>query len=97
MTVDGPTRWSGVFEVMNVIERIERGYYPGLQRWGFSNPYKGGFSWDGNSRGCNESMSWVVVDDVTFEGDDVSGITLRFHQLCDGNTDGLYGAVRWSR
>lgn len=92
---DASSSWSGTFEAMNVIERIETGYYPELQRWGFSNPLRGGFSWTGRSSGCNESRSWVVIDAVRFEGDLITAITMRFEQRCDGKEAALRGAVRW--
>ena len=92
-----PVRLRSSFQVMNVIDRIQTGYYPGLQREGFSNPYTGGFSLTLGSRGCNESRSWVVVDEVSFEGEDVSHIEMRFEQYCDAGTDPVRGAFRWTR
>ena len=92
-----PVRARGSFQVMNVIDRIQPGYYPGLQREGFSNPYTGGFSLGLGSRGCNRSRSWVVVDDVEFDGEDVAHVQMRFEQYCDNGAAPIRGVFRWTR
>jgi hypothetical protein len=82
------------FKGMNTITRIEKGYYPGLQRYAFSNALKGGLSVGSPGRGCNTSMGWVMVDDVVYVNGALSSILMRFEQSCDGLPP-LRGILRW--
>jgi hypothetical protein len=87
--------WSGEFEAMNAVSRIEPGYYPDLIRWPFHNPAKGGLDWFGQGRGCNTLQGWFAVDRVTYVGSTLTALEMRFEQHCDGATPALRGAIRW--
>ena len=89
--------WIGAFKGMNSITRIEQGYYADLQRFPFHNPAKGGLSWSGNGRGCNQLNGWFIVDSVAYIGSDLNSIDLRFEQYCDGAGSALNGKVHWSQ
>ena len=91
----GVEGWSGDFEAMNTVSRIEPGYYPDLIRWPFHNPAKGGLSWFGQGRGCNTLEGWFAVDRVTYVGNTLTALEMRFEQHCDGSTPALRGAIRW--
>ena len=97
VAVEGAESWRGEFQAMNVIPDLEVGYYGDLQRYPFHNPVKGGLSWTGEGRGCNRLEGWFNVDSVTYTGDTLTSIELRFRQNCEGNTSGLLGAIRWSQ
>jgi hypothetical protein len=88
--------WIGEFEPMNTISRVEAGYYPGLQRFPFHNPAKGGFDWSGNGRGCSTSESWVAVDKITYSLTTVTALDLRFEQHCNGLPAALHGAIHFT-
>ena len=79
---------------MNTLSRLEVGYYGDLQRYPFHNPVKGGLSWSGEGRGCNTLTGWFVVDSLTYDGNTLTAIDLRFQQHCDGGP-ALNGAVHW--
>jgi hypothetical protein len=87
--------WFGDFAAMAPLSAVARGYYPGLKRWPFHNPAKGGLSWAGQGRGCNALTGWFVIDQVTYSGDTLTGVDLRFEQHCEGDTPALRGAVHW--
>jgi hypothetical protein len=89
--------WSGDFQAMNSVTRPQVGYYPGLQRFPFHNPSKGGLSWSGNGRGCNELTGWFAIDSITYVGDVVTAVDLRFEQHCEGGTPALHGQIHWTR
>jgi hypothetical protein len=93
--VNGDESWNGQFQGMNTLMRIEAGYYGDLQRYPFHNPVKGGLSWSGEGRGCNTLTGWYVVDSVTYNGDSLEGIDLRFEQHCEGGGPALNGRIRW--
>ena len=95
--VSGAEHWSGDFRVMSALSRLERGYYPNLQRYPFHNPVRGGLSWTGEGRGCNTLLGWFAIDRVTYSGNTLTGIDLRFEQRCEGGTAALRGAIRWDR
>ena len=89
--------WSGDFQAMNGVSRPQVGYYPDLQRYPFHNPAKGGLDWSGNGRGCNQLTGWFVIDSITYTGDLVTALDLRFEQHCEGVTPALSGQIHWTR
>jgi hypothetical protein len=80
---------------MDILTAPEAGYYGDLQRYPFHNPVKGGLNWSGEGRGCNTLTGWFVVDSVTYNGDALTAIDLRFEQHCDGGTSALHGEIHW--
>lgn len=96
VSIQGDERWSGRFQGMNTLSRLEVGYYGDLQRYPFHNPVKGGLSWTGEGRGCNILTGWFVVDSVTYVGVTLTAIELRFEQHCEGGVPALNGEIRWS-
>jgi hypothetical protein len=76
--------WLGTFQAMDSVEKIEHGYYPGLHRYPFHNPVKGGIGLTGNGRGCNKLSGWFVVDHVEYAQNTLIVIDLRFEQHCEG-------------
>jgi hypothetical protein len=95
VSIESTERWMGDFQVMNVLSRLEAGYYPDLQRYPFHNPVKGGLNWTGEGRGCDDVTGWFVIDSVTYDLTTLTAIELRFEQHCDGGGPALYGAIRW--
>lgn len=89
--------WSGQFQAMQALARLQPGYYGNLQRYPFHNPVAGGLSWSGQGRGCNRLRGWFVVDRVSYDISGLQSIELRFQQRCEEGTTALYGALRWSR
>jgi hypothetical protein len=95
VSVDGNEFWTGDFQAMSGLSFLEAGYYADLQRYPFHNPVKGGLSWAGEFRGCNQLTGWFVIDSVTYDGDTLSAIELRFEQRCDGDDAALHGEISW--
>lgn len=95
VNLDGDESWSGNFQGMNSIMRLEVGYYGDLRRYPFYNPAKGGLSWTGEGRACNTLTGWFVVDSVTYDGNDLMAIDLRFEQHCEGGSAALKGEIHW--
>jgi hypothetical protein len=87
--------WSGTFAVMNSINTLQVGYYPGLIRYPFNNPTKGGLSWSGQGRGCNTLTGWFALDHVTYTSNVLTSFDLRFEQHCEGGPAALHGAIHW--
>jgi hypothetical protein len=95
VNVEGLVRWSGEFKAMNGLQRLQQGYYGIVQRYPFHNPARGGLSWSMDSRGCNELSGWFMVDSVTYQGNQLDSVDLRFSQHCDGSVTPLRGRIRW--
>ena len=95
VNVDGLVRWSGEFKAMNALQRLQPGYYGTVQRYPFHNPARGGMAWSMDSRGCNRSNGWFMVDSVSFQGSQLQAVDLRFSQHCDGSMTPLRGRIRW--
>ena len=92
------TGWSGHFEPMSSLTRLEPGYYARLKGYPSQfNPARGGISWSGEGHGCNDSLGWFVVDSVSYEGSAMTALQARFEMYCDGSPGPLRGEVRWSR
>ncbi len=96
ITVTGDEGWRGNFEAMYNLPRLEVGYYGNLRRYPFHNPARGGLSWSGEGRGCNSLTGWFVVDSITYEGDAITAIEMRFEQHCEGREPALNGEIHWS-
>jgi hypothetical protein len=94
--VNGDQGWSGYFQAMSALTRLEPGYYGNLQRYPFHNPVRGGLSWSGEGRGCNTLTGWFVVDAVTYSGSTLTSIDLRFEQHCEGGGPALHGKIHWT-
>ena len=95
LSVNGDEGWSGDFQAMTSITRLQPGYYGDLERYPFYNPVRGGLDWGGEGRGCNTLRGWFVVDDVTYTGAALTAIDLRFEQHCEGAAPALHGAIHW--
>lgn len=95
VNVNGNESWTGNFLVMNTLTSLQSGYYPGLKRYPFSNPIKGGLDWSGESRGCNTLNGWFAIDNIRYENGVLKAIDLRFEQHCEGKTPALRGKIHW--
>ena len=95
--VDGDDTWRGRFEGMNSLSRFEVGYYGNLEQVPFHNPVRGGMDWRGEGRACGDVTGWFVVDSVTYVGETLTAIDLRFGQQCEGSTSALHGEIHWSQ
>jgi uncharacterized repeat protein (TIGR01451 family) len=96
LTVNGDEEWTGYFQAMNTLSDLQPGYYGNLQGFPGNNPAFGGIDWSGEGRGCNDATGWFVIDSVTYSGNTLDSIELRFEQHCEGFTPALHGLVRWS-
>lgn len=97
ITIQGDEEWTGIFQAMNTLTKLAPGYYPDLRRFGgTNNPAKGSLEWTGEGRGCNTLVGWFVVDELTYSGDTLTSIDLRFEQHCEGAQPALHGRIRWS-
>lgn len=94
ISINGDESWGGNFQAMNSINLLEAGYYGDLQRYPFHNPAKGGLNWSGEGRGCNTLTGWFVIDNLTYDGNTLTAIDLRFEQHCDGGP-ALNGEIHW--
>src|SRR5690606_28426562 len=95
VAVNGDTWWRASFAGMDVLERLEPGYYGSLQDYPFHNPAKGGIEWIGDARGCGFGRGWFVVDEITYDGAELESVAVRFEQSCYGDPP-AHGAIRWS-
>jgi len=82
---------------MSSIHRLQVGYYGSLKRYRVHNPTRGGLDWSGQGRGCNTLTGWVAVDRVTYVGNQITGLDLRFEQHCEGAAAALHGAIHWDQ
>ena len=93
--ISGDDFWGGVFQTMNSVSRPEIGYYGNLTQYPDHNPVRGGLSWGTMARSCEALTGWVVIDSVSYDGDTLTAIDLRFEQHCDGGIPALHGAIHW--
>jgi hypothetical protein len=93
IAVKGDEEWTGSFQTMSSLSDLRPGYYGNLI--GFPiNPALGGLSWSGEGRFC-DMTGWFVIDSVTYAGNSLDSIELRFEQHCEGVAPALHGLVRW--
>ena len=96
INIDGDLPWNGLIVGMNSMSQLQPGYYPGVLRAPFNNPVKGGVSWGGDMRGCNQSYGWFAIDNVNYTAGAITAIDLRFEQHCEGAAPALHGAIHWT-
>lgn len=97
LTVMGEEEWTGFFQAMNTLTKLAPGYYTDLHGFsGANNPAKGSLEWFGEGRGCSDLLGWFVIDELTYSGDTLTSIDLRFEQHCEGAQPALHGRIRWS-
>jgi hypothetical protein len=96
--VRGERYWFGTVYAMDSLARLQPGYYTGLQSGTWRNPRRGAFSWVADLERCLEdTRSWMAIDSVSYRGEVLSAIELRFEQRCAGGTaPPLRGKIRWS-
>lgn len=92
----GTSWWYGNFEAMELLSRLQPGYYPNAFRYPLNNPTRPGLSWYGDGRGCNKNTGWFVVDHISYEGALLTAFEARFEQNCDSSTGPLRGHVKWT-
>lgn len=95
LRVAGDQSWSGDFKQSGTTTRLVPGYYSDLTRYPFQGAKLGGLSWYGEGRGCNTLTGWFVVDKVSYSGETLSAIDLRFEQHCEGGSSALRGQIHW--
>ena len=94
-SIAGDDRWQGRFQAMSTLNRIQAGYYAGVDNAAYSNPVRGGFSWSGAGKGCNTATSGVIVDKASYVGEQLVELRLRFEQHCENEPGAMRGEIRW--
>jgi len=84
----------GEFQLPDIYNRIEPGYYPNLMRNSFHNPRKGGLQW---GSGCNKLNGWLAIDNCTYNGTSLDNISFRFEKHCEEDNFALHGMVKWNK
>jgi hypothetical protein len=82
--VEGDESWMMSFKAMDVLQSLQLGYYGELKRYPFHNPTRGGLSWSGEGRGCNELTGWFAIDDLELVANVLERVVVRFEQSCGG-------------
>lgn len=92
ISVDGNDHWTGYFQAMAGMPRMQAGWYRQVQRHPF---YKPGMAWTSIGSACNTISGWFVVDEITYAGGEVYSLDMRFEQHCEGSAPALRGRIRW--
>jgi hypothetical protein len=95
--VNGNESWTGDFQTMNTINKLQQGHYGNLQRYPFHNPVKGGLNWSGEGRGSNTLTGWFAIDSVTYVNGVLTAIDLRFEQHSEDASPALHGQIHWAQ
>lgn len=87
----------GNFKPMAILTRLEPGIYTNLPNYiNHFDPTYGGFDLGGFSTNCHMSDTWVAIDNVSYDGDRLTGLDMRFEQFCWNEGEGMRGALRWT-
>jgi hypothetical protein len=62
--------------------RLREGFFTDLLRAPFHNRGRGGLTVSRESHGCSNSVGWIAVDQVAYEGDELTRLDLRFEHRC---------------
>jgi hypothetical protein len=91
----GADDWLGQFQVLVGQTQLQPGFYGQVERWHVGDPARGGLSWGGDGGGCNASIGWFVVDDVSYTAGAISALDMRFEQHCEFWLAALHGQIHW--
>ena len=95
ISVSGDEDWTGDFQAMSWLPDLVEGYYGNLEQFPDHNPTIGGIQWVRGTGICPNARGWFVVDDISYAGNLLESIELRFEQFC-GTDSALHGYIRWS-
>lgn len=84
VSIRGDQVWNGEFQVPVTLGKLRPGPYT-----------SGGVRWRGEGRGCSTVSGSFTIDDVTYDGDELTAIDLRFQQHCEGAAAALRGTIHW--
>ncbi len=76
--------WELRLSQMFNLAQLQTGYYEVPFAYPFQNPAKGGLSFGGDGRGCNQVGGWFSVDSISYSGGVVVAVKVRFEQTCEG-------------
>jgi hypothetical protein len=97
--INGDTKWNTHFQPMAGTTHVQLGYYGGLNRANFDfpvNPAKGGIDVSSGGFGCNTASGGFVVDSISYAGDQLSSLDLRFEHHCEATAEAVRGVVHWT-
>lgn len=89
-------QWHGRIAGRSGDARLAPGFYGDLRKFPGFDAAKGGLSWMHSGLFCDALTGWVMIDSVSYDGDTLAAIDLRFEQHCKGVAPALRGRIRWS-
>jgi len=93
----GSDSWSGRFVMPTSLRRWEPGLYGNLRGDTLVPVQTGAIEWSGQSFTCvRDQGGWYAIDSVSYDGDRLTSVELRFERHCDTFNGTLRGKVRWS-
>jgi hypothetical protein len=97
--VRGDQNWVGEFRTRDGLGHIQPGYYGDMN--GYFDPERGQLKWSGpggagGARTGGAYQSWIVIDSVLYEGDNLVAVDFRFEQHGGGLRPALRGQVHWN-
>ncbi|WP_457419410.1 hypothetical protein [Roseateles sp. P5_E7] len=95
VAAEGAHLVSGRIQAMFGQGQLQNGYYQRVDRFQIGNPARGGLTWAVDSRACNRSLGWFIVDGIAYTNGVVTALDLRFEQHCELSRQALHGQVRW--
>lgn len=95
ISAQGVDTWFAQIQAIAGQTQLQTGYYERVERFQIGNPARGGFSWSGDLRGCDRSISWFVVDGVSYTNGAISALDMRFEQHCELAQGALRGQIHW--
>ncbi len=94
LDIKGDQPWQIEFSTMDALKQLAVGYYPNLKYHYRHNPLAGGLALTGESPPCFGMAGWAIIDAVTYTGNDVTALEMRFEQSCNG-LNPQRGQIRW--
>jgi len=94
IAVNGDHSYNASFRPMTPLARPEPGYYAIPQQSAGGNPAVGTIQ-VGGIFACGAAWGWYVIDSISFNGDVVTGVDLRFEQRCGIQTPAIRGKIHW--
>jgi hypothetical protein len=97
VTVAGDETWTGIFQTGGAEQsQLKVGMVADAPRYQDNGDWsKSSQTWFGQGRYCSSSGGWFAIDSVSYSGNMLTQITLRFVRTCNGGLPALHGEIRY--
>ncbi|MFZ6725524.1 hypothetical protein ACO0K2_08530 [Undibacterium sp. MH2W] len=95
--VEGDESWIGIFQVGGAEQtQLSLGMVTNVPKFSDGMDWSSsGLAWSGEGRWCSTSTGWFSIDNVKYNGSQLSEVKVRFERHCNGASPSLHGEITY--